>query len=361
MSAKTPSAPSALATAAPPITDPDQAVALKPHPLSAWAKDRVRDPRDLPFVQLLTEISLLLIPMAIGLVVWELSSGSFPWWVGLGYLLVNAFVFIDRYTLMLHNTSHRRLFRKEHEWMNGLVPWVFNPFFGQTAGAYFAHHIGMHHPENNLKDDLSTTMPFQRDSAWHFLQYWGRFMTLGIFELYGYLKKHRRTKLIKTFIIGEVGFYLVVAGLFFVVPSVALWVFVAPLLMIRFLMMCGNWGQHAFVDASAPDDPYLNSITCINSRYNRRTYNDGYHIGHHVKANRHWTEMPEDFVKCRETYAQRDAIVFEGIDFFMVWLFLMLKRYDWLADRFVDLRETKRSKEDLIALMKSRLGPIPSR
>ena len=53
-----------------------------------------------------------------------------------------------------------------------------------------------------------------------------------------------------------------------------------------------------------------------------------------------------------------DAIVFEGVDFFMIWLFLMLKRYDWMADRFVDLREEPRSREEIIALLTSRVAPI---
>jgi len=77
----------------------------------------------------------------------------------------------------------------------------------------------------------------------------------------------------------------------------------------RFGMMAGNFAQHAFVDAAQPENPYRNSLTCINSTYNRRCFNDGYHIGHHVKATRHWTEMPADFIANRERYAQEDAIV----------------------------------------------------
>ena len=46
--------------------------------------------------------------------------------------------------------------------------------------------------------------------------------------------------------------------------------------------------------------------------------------------------------------------VFEGIDFFMVWFFLMLKRYDILAKHYVQLGDRKRSKEEIIDLLKSR-------
>ena len=47
--------------------------------------------------------------------------------------------------------------------------------------------------------------------------------------------------------------------------------------------------------------------------------------------------------------------MFEGIDFFLVWVFLMLKRYDWLADRFVELRDEPRPKEEIVALFERRL------
>jgi hypothetical protein len=117
-------------------------------------------------------------------------------------------------------------------------------------------------------------------------------------------------------------------------------------------MMAGNWGQHAFVDQAAPENSYRNSITCINTGYNRRCFNDGYHIGHHVKATRHWTEMPQDFLANVETYAKEGAIVFEGIDFFGVWVCLMLKRYDWLARRYVSLDGVKRSEDEVVALLK---------
>ncbi len=74
-----------------------------------------------------------------------------------------------------------------------------------------------------------------------------------------------------------------VVALSFVSLEATLTVFVAPVVIARVLMMCGNWAQHAFVDAADPGNPYRNSLTCIHARYNRRAFNDGYHIHHHVK------------------------------------------------------------------------------
>ena len=73
-------------------------------------------------------------------------------------------------------------------------------------------------------------------------------------------------------------------------------------------MMAGNWGQHAFVDQETPENNYRNSLTCINSRYNKQAFNDGYHIGHHLRPGMHWTEMSVDFKANIEEYAKEKGI-----------------------------------------------------
>ena len=135
-------------------------------------------------------------------------------------------------------------------------------------------------------------------------------------------------------------------------------VFVATVFITRTAMMSGNWAQHAFVDASRPGNCYVNSITCINSAYNRRCFNDGYHISHHWKPARHWTEHPRELTDNLDAYAEADAIIFRKLDFFLVWVLLMLKRYDKLADHYVPLDDRGRSKQEIIALLKERTRRI---
>jgi hypothetical protein len=133
-------------------------------------------------------------------------------------------------------------------------------------------------------------------------------------------------------------------------------VFMGPFVVVRFAMMAGNWAQHAFIDQASPENNYRNSITCINAVYNRRCFNDGYHISHHLKATRHWTEHPKEFTDNLSKYVAERALVFEGIDFFGVWFCLMLKRYDWLAKRVVQLGDEPVSTEEAIATMRTRTG-----
>jgi Fatty acid desaturase len=313
----------------------------------------INDARDLPFAHFIVEASLILVPFAIYLFV-----GTFRWVFAAAYLPITIGWFMDRFILILHNTSHRPLFRPKYRILNSYIPWVLGPFFGETPETYFVHHIGMHHREANLEADLSTTMPFCRDSIVAWVGYFLRFFFVGLVELSTYMARKGRRKLLTRMIVGEASFYLFAAAACFVNWRATLVVFIIPFLFCRFIMMAGNWGQHAFIDSTRPGDSFLNSITVVNCRYNRRSFNDGYHIGHHRKATRHWTEMPVEFDQDRALYAKNKSIIFHGIDFTVVWLYLMLKRYDLLAKKLVDTQTPRRSESEIIAFLKERTRPI---
>jgi fatty acid desaturase len=325
---------------------------------TAWYSSLVapllNDPRDAEFVGLVVEC-LLFGACGIGL----FFSGRWLWFVAPAYWLLLVFGLLDRFTLMLHCTSHRPLFNPRFRSLNNVIPWVVGPFFGQTPGAYFSHHMGMHHVEENLTDDLSSTLPFRRDSFLEWLKYWGRFMTIGLLDLAQYFAKNGRQRLLRKVLVGEGAYWSAIAVLAYFAPGPTAVVFLIPLVLIRTLMMMGNWGQHAFVDLASPENPYRSSITCINSRYNRRAFNDGYHIGHHLQARAHWTEYPVEFESNIAEYARNDAIVFEGLDFFMVWLLLMTGRWSTLARAFVQLPGAPvRSEPEIIDFMKGRMHPF---
>jgi fatty acid desaturase len=335
-------------------TDPTYQPMPGPCALARWATALILDARDLPFLQLMAVVSVVLVPFAA----WLYLPGRFRWWLAAIYLGINVFGFLDRCILMLHNTSHRVLFRPKYRLMNLYIPWVLGPIFGESPETYYSHHLGMHHPENNLEADLSSTMRFQRDRLDHFLRYFLRFFFLGIVDCTVYLRRRGRLALARRFLAGELLFLAGVGLLLALNWRATLVVFVIPVVLVRFLMMAGNWGQHAFIDSARPENCYVNAITCINTRYNRRCFNDGYHIGHHLRPNRHWTEMPGDFERNAAIYAREGALVFEGVDFFGVWLLLMLRRYDRLAKRYVNLDGRARPRDEIAALLRARAQAI---
>ena len=340
------------------ITDP---VFVKPEHYSAL--DRfflrfIRDERDLPFAYLTVKISLTLLPLGI-LLYMPFIQGWLWWAVAIAYFWFNNFAYKGPFGLMLHCTSHRAFFKKDYEFMNNYLPWVIAPFFGHSPETYYTHHIGMHHAENNLEDDESSTMPFQRDSFKDFGVYFATFLFTGIYHLAAYFFRKKRKRLFYRSVRGEVLFMLFCIVMSFVSLKATLWVFVLPFFLYRLVAMMGNWAQHAFIDPSDPGNDYKNSITCINTSYNVKCWNDGYHISHHEKQTMHWTDHPVHFRKTIDNYIKNDAIVFDGIHFLHVFIYLMGKRYDLLAKHFVNIGDRYQSDEEVIAFLKSRTVKIP--
>lgn len=315
----------------------------------------LREERDLPVVKLWVAMAATLLPLALVLYIW----GRPPWYlfvVQAGLVLY----FSAPYILALHVSSHRQVFRPEYRWLQTVAVWLLGPFVGQTPETYRVHHMGMHHAEGNMPDDLSSTMPYQRDRWTHFAHYFLRFFFLIPVELGIYNARRGHWRMLQKMLVGEVSYIVALVALMFLNPLVTTFVFLLPLVFLRFALMSGNWAQHAFVDPEDPANPYKNSITFIDSPYNRRCFNDGFHIGHHVKPNRHWTEMPADFTRHLDKYAEEGAIVFRGIDYFQIWLLLMTRNHERLARHLVAWPGTDGSIEGRVALLRSRLRPIAS-
>jgi fatty acid desaturase len=335
-----------------PITDPGY-TARKLAGLDQFLAQFIRDERDLPFVYLSMQIFCTIVPLGL-LLYTKVLTGA--WWyvVAVSDVLLVSLYFLGPYTLMLHLTSHRRFYKAEYSFMNKFVPWIIGPFMGQSPESYYSHHVGMHHPENNLPEDGSCTMDYQRDELLHYLHYFASFMTIGVPYLNKYLLRHNKVTISTHLMRGEYFSYAFLATLSFLNFRSTLFVFLLPYVIIRFGMMSGNWAQHAFIVQESPENNYTNSITCVNAIYNRLCFNDGYHIGHHLKPTMHWTELPDEFMRNQDKYIENGAIVFEQIDFFIIWFFLMCKRYDWLAYYYVNLGNKYKNDEEVIAMLKSR-------
>ncbi|MBN8824230.1 MULTISPECIES: fatty acid desaturase [unclassified Spirosoma] len=317
----------------------------------------IKDERDLPFIYLTLRITFVLIPLSV-LLFMPFVTGWVWWTIAAAHFYVSNFVFKGPFGLMLHCTSHRQFFKSEYGWMNNYLPWIVAPFFGHTPETYYSHHIGMHHPENNLEDDDSSTMTFQRDSFRSFLAYFGRFFVIGVRNLLAYLHRKNRSKLATRALTGEIVFAVIACVLLYVNWAATVLVFLFPLLVYRLIAMMGNWTQHAFVDGDEPGNAYKNSITCINVKYNKKCWNDGYHISHHVRPALHWTEHPTFFQKTIDKYAHNQAIVFDGLDFLQIFFLLMRGRYDVLVKNMVNINGAFASDEEAIALLRRRTRRI---
>ena len=334
----------------PAITDPQTEPKYANSAFQRWIEGMLYETRDAVFVRLAMKNVVLVLPLIIALYL------RFSWWFAAATWVVQIAWLAPPAILMLHNTMHRPFF-KSPRILNRVVPYTMSLLFGIPTG-YMEHHVGMHHSENNLRADISSTMGYQRDSFPHWFLYFLRFLFTSHVKLTKYFLKKNRPAMARRAMTSDALHVVFMIAMSFVNWRATLAAFVVPYCFMRFAMMLGNWGQHAFIDASRPGDSFVNSITCINSSYNRRCFNDGYHIGHHIKQTRHWTEMPGDFEANLDLYFKSGCIVFEGIDFSMVSVFLFLKRYDRLAKAFVRLPGDNRTDAEVIELLKSRTRRI---
>lgn len=332
------------------ITDP---VYTEPKKFSAYERfwlNYMNDKRDLPFIHLLTAIHILVIPTAIILYT-PLLKGWYWWLAYIPYFYVSQMYFKGRFGLMLHCICHRKPFKKAYNWLFDYIIWFVCPFFGHTPETYFAHHMGMHHVENNMLGDASSTLPYQRDSLRGFLKYYLNFLFLGFRDTFMYFFTRKRKKFYMRLTVGEMSFFLFCIGMSFVNFKATLFIFIIPFLFARLVMMLGNWAQHAFVDLENLDD---NTINCINTKYNKVCWNDGYHAIHHIRPALHYTDIPGEFLKNKDELAKQKVLTFDGIHYLHIFVWLMTKRYDKLARNVVNVNNMFSSEEEVIALMKAR-------
>src|SRR5882724_13531657 len=339
------------------ITDP---VYISKEKFSQFEKFWLRfmnDQRDLPFIHLLTAIHILVIPVAI--LLYTPALQGWYWWLAyIPYFYISQMYFKGRFGLMLHCISHRKLFKKGHTWLYNYIIWFVCPFFGHTPETYFVHHMAMHHVENNMLDDASSTLPFKRDSLVDFLKYLGRFLFLGFRDTFMYLFDRKRKKLYMRLSFGEISFYILCIAMCFVNLKATIFIFIIPFIFARVVMMLGNWTQHSFIDKNDPENNFTSAINCVNTPYNKMCWNDGYHTVHHLRPAMHYTEIPVEFLKIKDEMASQKTLVFDGIHYLHIFIYLMTKRYDKLADNLVNIDNMFTSREEAIALMKERTKKI---
>jgi len=266
--------------------------------------------------------------------------------------------------LTLHFASHRHVFNTPaaKPIFNFLLQYVYCPFFGLPSGCYHLHHVVMHHIENNVMPyDVSSTMTYQRNSVFHFLCYWLRFTTAIWFQLPYYAWRRKRYGLVYRNVAATI---LTMVGVYFLYnwkPVATLWVFIIPFFLTSFALMFGNWCQHILIDPKRFDDSYALTYNLINTPMNKLTYNDGYHVVHHLNSQLHWSKLPQFFLQNKEKFIQNNSLTFEKLDYVQVGLYLFAERYEALAGYYVHLGppETKKSIPELCQQFKEWLKPIP--
>mmetsp|Transcript_124612 Transcript_124612/g.360459 ORF Transcript_124612/g.360459 Transcript_124612/m.360459 type:complete len:380 (-) Transcript_124612:66-1205(-) len=322
----------------------------------------LKDERDVPMLCLLLNIVQVVVPGAIFVYGVNLLKPPMDLLTcnlcGLGYMVAILILFQERFTLCIHFASHRSIFHNEA--LNLLIGWVVAPFFGIPCGIYKLHHVVMHHIENNHSLDTSSTEMFQRDSWADFGKYWFRFVVLIWIELPYYCFRTKRWNWFAAAMGGLLSWLAVVVTLMrYVSPLATTWVFIVPHIVAMSAMAFGNWSQHIFVNPKDRFSNYGLTYNCIDTPVNQTTFNDGYHIVHHLNARLHWSEIPQYFYDTREKHHQGGALTFRGVHFMDVGFYVMTKQLHKLAECYVHLgsKETAPTTDEVVEKLKSLLVP----
>jgi len=322
----------------------------------------LKDQRDVPMLCLLLYIVQYIVPgvaVVYGIALWE---PPLPVLVknlaGLLYVVGVLLLFQERFTLCIHFASHRTIFHNEA--LNHVLGWLFAPFFGIPCGIYKLHHVIMHHIENNHELDTSSTEMYQRDSWLDFLRYWLHFAVLIWVELPSYTIRTGRYAWTQSLLFGA---FCWLGGIIFLARYVStlatVWVFVVPHVLAMSAMAFGNWSQHIFVNPEDRHSNYALTYNCIDTPVNQTTFNDGYHIIHHLNARLHWSEIPQYFYDTKDKHMQGNALTFRGVHFMDVGMLVMTKQLRKLAECYVHLgpKDTAPSVDVVEARLRSWLRP----
>lgn len=199
---------------------------------------------------------------------------------------------------------------------------------------------------------------YQRDKVMHFVHYWMRFLLAIWIELPYYAWVRDRKDMAISATCCGVASICSYYALYQWNPVGTFWVFLLPVFLGSFFLMFGNWSQHIFVDPSKPECNYHLTYNVINTPNNQTSFNDGYHIEHHLSSRRHWTELPDAFNEKLDRYAEEKAIVFDGLDFMAVGFLTLTQNYKVLTQKLVQFREPHMSSAEAEAFLRARLVPI---
>lgn len=124
--------------------------------------------------------------------------------------------------------------------------------------------------------------------------------------------------------------------------------------------MSGNWIQHAFIEAEDPNNDYKNSITVIDTAYNRDCFNDGYHANHHLHPTKHWSEMPQWFLSKHLEFKKNKAIVFRNLDYLQLWWILVVRNdFEYAAKHLMMYYiDEEMSTKEAAEYLKNKMEPV---
>ncbi len=233
--------------------------------------------------------SLLYMAVTTVLFFYLWTAESFNIFLYLWYLFMAVSV-----SVMAHNHNHLPMWKAKT--MNVLTDWWITCFYGFPIFAWTPTHNQNHHKFVNKEPDYTKTYRYsEKNNLLTFLTYPS---ISGYFQqsaLAIYLKdRYKKNKTTFWLCIAQIVILLIWVGTFFFLDwKKALIYVIAPQQFSVFSVLIFNYIQHVHADEES-DYNHSRNITGI---LNFFLFNNGLHTAHHLKANLHWSLIPEEHKK----------------------------------------------------------------
>lgn len=231
--------------------------------------------------------------------------------------------------------------------------WWIGLFYGVSPASFACGHSKNHHTYNNGELDVVTSADEPRDSFLNYVAYIPRFFlyATNISTVYQFFV-HGEYALCLRMIAGSSVQLAFVALCWKLHPLFAFGYALYPLFENVILLSAVGYCWHAFLDPADPLNQYTGSITIFDGQIN--VMQEDLHVVHHQYPGVHWTKHPELFKKHLKEYETQNATIFRDSHTFELFFLIILKKYDELAAKFVDL-SGKMSHDDKVHVIKERL------
>ena len=193
-------------------------------------------------------------------------------------------------SVMAHNHNHLPMWKAKT--MNVLTDWWITCFYGFPIFAWTPTHNQNHHKFVNKEPDYTKTYRYsEKNNLLTFLTYPS---ISGYFQqsaLVVYLKdRYKKNKTTFWLCIAQIAILLIWVGTFFFLDwKKALIYVIAPQQFSVFSVLIFNYVQHVHADEES-DYNHSRNFTGI---LNFFLFNNGLHTAHHLKANMHWSLVPQ--------------------------------------------------------------------
>jgi fatty acid desaturase len=192
--------------------------------------------------------------------------------------------------------------------------YVFALLTARVPGFYRVQHVYMHHVEDNGPLDTHTTLPYDRTSFLDFSRhaFWQGIDLVTGCRLIKYLLKKGKTRQIREVVRGLAIWWAVVLVVAVFNPIAAAYVLLMRFLGGSFITLI-TFYQHGLVDPDDPHEVHGHTIDYVGAEHGNLGFD--YHVEHHLKPARHWSQYYEEHARLAEKHGGHPAIIMQKEQF----------------------------------------------